>query len=845
MSSASSSNSSETLNNTNVWSEKDINAMLFEEDVVSRKRDNENYNYSRKLKKTRMNMVKTSGFVEVASSHNCKIVWYYAKNINNLTNYQSFLDSIKPELIEKLRESVCICPIKINFKLESTYKIPHSENSSEDRAFKTSAKEIFKTTDIEQLINKEYSILLTEEDTYMSRGSGFTLEKIDGLLLAVHRYIPMGGSSYIRLPQDILIKRAIINPKNNDEQCFKWAILARYVTNDHKYRVGENYLLHEDKYDFTGITFPTPLNEIEIFEKNNPGVSVNVYALQKNFQPPLKSPTYNVYPLKVIDHEKPEHFDLLLLNKNNEKYHYSYISDFSRLVRSQKTRHKEHVVFCKRCFTIFDNRKKIKLSGQAALEQHKLTCGAHKPILPIMPQEGDTVEFEEWVKTQRHPIVLYADFEALLKKCFDNKGTNTSAFQKHEPMSYGVYVKASNDVPIELLKQFEIPRSPIIFRGCETREEVAKYFVETVVEIAKKVDKLFKTNTTIIMTDEERESHKEKTRCNLCKTQFSIKNYKVADHHHLSGKFRQTLCNSCNLKLQTPNFIPCFLHNLSNYDAHFIVRELGYDESTISVIPNSQEKFISFSKYINNNFTVRFVDTYRFMASSLSTLASNLITDDFRNFRETTKVFGIEDLPLVTRKGVFPYEYTDTWSKLDKCSLPPIEAFYSSLMESHINDEDYKHAIKVWVHFKCKTLGQYSDLYLKVDVLLLADIFENFRDICLKTYGLDPAYFYTSPGLSFTAMLKYSSMKLELLADYEMLMMFEKGIKYFCTSFLKKSIFNHIFFSGIRGGLTQASMRYARANNHTSPDFDPTKQKSWIIYQDANNLLVFNIQCLL
>lgn len=169
-----------------------------------------------------------------------------------------------------------------------------------------------------------------------------------------------------------------------------------------------------------------------------------------------------------------------------------------------------------------------------------------------------------------------------------------------------------------------------------------------------------------------------------------------------------------------------FLHNLSNYDAHFIVREHGYDTKTINVIPNSEEKCISFSKRVNKLFSVRFIDTYMFMPSSLSTLASNLLTEDYKKFRETAKVFPSLDLPLITRKGVYPYEYTDSWSKLNECRLPSKNEFYSTLTEQGISEDDYDHGNNVWIHFDCKNLGEYSDLYLKIDVLLLSDVFENF-----------------------------------------------------------------------------------------------------------------------
>lgn len=346
-------------------------------------------------------------------------------------------------------------------------------------------------------------------------------------------------------------------------------------------------------------------------------------------------------------------------------------------------------------------------------------------------------------------------------------------------------------------------------------QDVAKRFVNEVTGIARRIQDLLKTNKHIIMTEQERIAHKIKDACNSCQNGFSEKNQKVADHCHLSGKFRQTLCTTCNLKIKTPNFVPCFMHNLSNYDAHFIVTESGYDPKTMWVIPNSEEKFISFSKHVDKYFTIRFVDSYRFMASELSSLAANLVTPGLKKFKETAKVFLPKDLSLVTRKGVYPYEYTSSWSKLDETVLPPKTEFFSTLNENHVGDNDYEHAQKVWNHFDCKSLGEYSDLYLKIDVLLLTDVFENFRDMCILTYNLDPVYYYTAPGFSFDCMLKYTDIKLELLSDYDMHLFFEKSI---------------------RGGLTQASMRYAKANNENTSDYDATKPKSWLVYQDCNNL---------
>ena len=154
-------------------------------------------------------------------------------------------------------------------------------------------------------------------------------------------------------------------------------------------------------------------------------------------------------------------------------------------------------------------------------------------------------------------------------------------------------------------------------------------------------------------------------------------------------------------------------------------------------------------------------------------------------------------------------------STFDEPQFPTKEAFYSMLSGLRISDEDYAHAQKVWKAFNCKTLGDYHDLYNRTDVLLLADVFATLRKTILKQYGLDPAHHYTSPGLSWAALLKKTDVKLELLTDYDQHLSIEKGM---------------------RGRVCMASKRYARANNPRVEGYDPEKPTSHIMYLDAKNL---------
>ena len=227
------------------------------------------------------------------------------------------------------------------------------------------------------------------------------------------------------------------------------------------------------------------------------------------------------------------------------------------------------------------------------------------------------------------------------------------------------------------------------------------------------------------------------------------------------------------------------------------------DGAKMGVIAKNKEDYITFSisievdKYIDKNgeekskeIDFRFVDSFKFMSSSLDSLVNNLA-------RGNNEFFGFEDYnesqyKLLIRKGIYPYEYLDDWTRFKETALPPEEAFYSKLSMSGVSYQDYEHTHRVWSEFGINNLGEYHDLYLCMNVILLANIFKAFRKVCLGNYGLDPAHFYTAPGLAWKACLKKTKIRLELLLDPDMLLIFERGI---------------------RGGITQSVHIWAKANN--------------------------------
>ena len=223
---------------------------------------------------------------------------------------------------------------------------------------------------------------------------------------------------------------------------------------------------------------------------------------------------------------------------------------------------------------------------------------------------------------------------------------------------------------------------------------------------------------------------------------------------------------------------------------------------------------------IDNKFT----DNMRPMISSLSqsidkiSEINNKISQDelIKKFPNTYRLCNkdLNKFELLLRKGVYPYEYMDSWKRFKEKSLPDKESFYSELNKEGITDENYAYAQKVWNTYNIKNLGEYHDLYVQSDTLLLADVLKNFKDKCKEIYELDPAHFLSAPGLAWQAYLKKTEVKLELLIDI-MLLMFEKGI---------------------RGGMCQVSHHYAKANNKYLKNYDKNTKSSYIEYLDASCL---------
>ena len=681
-------------------------------------------------------------------------------------------------------------------------KISDSEIVYKTAYFNSVAQTIVNNLEVTESLQLSKQQILNKIAQWVSAGSGWTIQSVDNHYLNIVKYQPMNGSSYIQLPSELRNSmNGLINIKNEDNECFRWCHI-RHLNPQEKnpQRIKKSVKEYVDKLDYSEIEFPVTIKQFNKIEKKN-NIRINVFGYEE------KQP----YPIYISKENSEDHMELLLITKDENK-HYVLIKDFNKFMYNQ-TKHKERKHFCMHCLQCF--------SSERVLNNHKDNCIQINGIQAVkMPtKDNNILKFNNFHKQEPVPFVIYADFEAIIEKISscqpNNDKSYTEAYQKHTDCGYGYKVVCRyND-------KFTKPVQ--IYRG----EKAVYKFMDNMLEEVKYCKKIMKTffNKPLKMTKDDEEEFKKAKECHICDKKYTEKDIRVRDHCHITGKYRGSAHQDCNLKLKInpeESKIPVIFHNLRGYDSHFIMQEIGAivkkhayknkkgDEKqmNINAIPNNMEKYMAFM--LGNHLT--FIDSFQFMSSSLEKLVSNLPR---KSLKYTSQKFEGKKLDLMVRKGVYPYDYMDSFDKFEGKKLPTKEDFFSIMNNEHITDKDYQHAQTVWETFMLKTMGEYHDLYLKSDILLLADVFENFRSTCLEYYKLDPCHYFTSPGLSWDAMLKMTDIQLELMTDIDMFQFIEKGM---------------------RGGISYIANRYGKANNKYMKTYDEKAPSKYIMYLDANNL---------
>lgn len=729
-------------------------------------------------------------------------------DFDGLRIFLSLHNTIYKQLYEKCLN---IVKKKKSVKIQTICEFQYKRNSPEEGKLNTSQFSVnpgiivnYASSKIEEAAEQTLGDKLDKQkynvdDKMDGSQDSRSISRINKIIVAIYTTRKERGSSYMPTPEKYSNSFCgLINIKNYDNECFKWCMKyhqSEKIKNCDRLSVLSKL---EDKYNYDNVEFPTSYDDIKTFEENNK-VGVIVYEIDDD---------------NNIIREYPGNPDYLLNDRiyllrvgDEDKSHYIYIKHIERLLN--KNTHKSGVgkLMCPFCGKL-----------QCCYEYDKHIRACHKKItaegsLIKLPKKGSVMKFKNYKNMMRRPFTFICDLESTLLKKFIKKlkkkgiEANTQIIHEHRPNSCCYYFMCSFDRSRNELRVFE-------------GEDCVKNMI---IEMYKKNEKLLEEmryNEKIKMSKEDTINFKTATCCSICKQSFNEGDIKCRDHCHRTGEYRGATHQKCNINYFCNRYTPVIFHNLRGYDSHFIIKqaysilkEIGNPK--IDAIPNSYEKFMSF-----NIGDLRFIDSFQFMASSLEKLVENLYSDDvnnkYKNFDNMKKYYSGEALDLLCRKGFYPYEWVDNDDKLNHVGLPERKEFYSMLSKEHISEDNYKHATNVYNKLNCETFRDYHLTYLKCDVLLLADVFENFRNTCISYYDLDPANYLTSPSLAWDAMLKMTNIELEQISDIKILNIIERQK---------------------RGGLCfVGSKRHIEANNEYLENYDDKKDSNYLMYWDANNL---------
>ena len=681
--------------------------------------------------------------------------------------------------------------------------------------------------------------------SWLRDGSSWQFERTEELTVSIAGYNPIknNGGSWFPLPRKLSRrKRAILNIKNEDLRCFEYCILAALCFNNKKFeREGEKYKnkLCDPKYyknkgqllNMEGTSCPMQLDEISVFESNNKKIGVNVWVSEYDED--------SIKPMYSSEKKNPEHMVNLLLIQNENQSHYTLITDLGYLFKSsgynKSAVWRHSSVFCTKEFKLKDmseSQKKLHIKNCVENNNSLENNPEPKKIIPF--GEDSIIKFESYGKQLKSNFVFYADFETLninlattepppCKKMKTKKNfQNSYTWEKSIQTAYSFC--------LVLVAEGGYSRPPKVYRG----EDAGEVFIDTVLEWAEEAQQWYNENEVeMILTREDENEFQNSTMCHLCDSEIDDPEEKVRNHDHLTGKFLGAAHNKCNLAYKQPAKCSVFLHNLKNFDSNLIVKNIKERHPDPKVVGQTIDKYVTFS--IGN---VMFKDTFQFLSSSLSNLVENLKANKEKNLNQNFAVtykyfkenwekklkqkgYDIEEsFSMFTRKLIFSYRYIDSMDKF-KEKIPGQEYFYNELTEETVSDQDYQMLLDLCERFGLKYLGELSDLYVQLDTLLLADIFENLRETSMKAIGLDPSHFCTAPGLSWAGALKFSKAELEIPSEME---------------------FINFVDSNVRGGIAQGSIPFSRANNPQMKDYNEEEPDSYIYMFDCNGLYARSMQ---
>jgi hypothetical protein len=781
--------------------------------------------------------------------------------------------------------------------------------------------------DIHTAVNIAFAELEEKNSEYQEGESGWAIDHIDetGKLYVRATSLSRGvagggrapahlahgrGGEYLPLPKWVAEKQCVINVKNNNDQCFKYAMECAWMfkQNGTMPRDPQRPTKYEglNHFEYGDLVFPIHTTDLDKFEKLNSDkkLSINVIYVGKDegsVQIVRHGSHYALEDSWVVN--------LMILTNSSfydtqTKSHWCFITHIEWMIRTNQARTDHPRILCQRCFKDFNS--------QASHDKHITACNQHKAQVEILPPAHEAFTyFRDPTKAVQKPFVIYADSEAfnrVIEREAKQPEANTRKLTHHIPASFGFMVICHRKPELSF---FELKT----YEGSDWDDKdstnVSAWFTQRLLELVHKIKLLIGkhfSHSSSPLSEADREFYHTSENCCICNLSLKdgqMKHWSTRissryQHGELmldangevdeldlygikrklskmykSGVYNRKLAKEvlelnrrkdvawkpwipysttssnflgpahriCTDNIQSYGDIPVVFHNLTGYDGHLVIQSLKKEwfnndrDNRFTAIPQAGDKFMSFSFGGLN-----FIDSVRFEKESLDELSANLRKDGLQAFVHTQTHLPVfleskgvpytpEILDMLVKKGVFPYDWFDHPSKLDETQLPPIECFYSRLMDEHCSQERYAEAQKVWRICQCKTFRDYHDVYLFRDISLLADVFENFRSLCFSEHGLEPLRYVSLPGYSKDCMLRYSYIHnhhIPLDQQPFELELFHRGQEDM-YAFVEDSI---------RGGVSMTPGRYAKANHPYlgQAHYNPQDPLSWILYFDVNNL---------
>ena len=684
------------------------------------------------------------------------------------------INNIVKQLSIKYGELINQFKFKIRFYANIKFLLEHEDEPSEETNHYIDV-DIINILTILQLNDLDIMTDLDNEiQTRDMEGSGWNVQGINHIKIYFHKTNPINGMTYVEFP---IRTNAILNIQNNDTYCFLWSILAYlHPVNKDPQRVSK-YIPYQNELNITDIDFSNgmKITDIDKFEKLNNQLSINVFEYSKE-----DDNDYNLVPLSISKNIENRRIIDLILYKN----HYILLKKLHVVIGKR-----DNIYVCRNCLSSYTVLSKL-------ITHKRLCCNKNKSV--YIPSKETHVKWNKYYQKMPTYSISIADFEARNEVIInqDNVISKTIDVCQQIPTCNGFYViNKINNLPIEM-----------DFYKSTFGQNNVKWFLNKLNNIEFQVSEFFKQNLKPKNTIKSEKSFLKANICWLCDINFVNINEKIRHYCKMTGRYLGVSHQSCIdyvNKVNLHKFIPVLYHNFSKYDCHMFFNDLinsKVEKKNLWVIPRNSEEYMAV-----NYSCIKFLDSMRFLTTSLEKLTETLNDDDYIHLKKHFPNHWM----LLKNKLACPYEFYKTLEDYER----PIEdllkagneAYFSKTANKIPDQKEIDRTNEIIKLFNIKNGRELTELYNKADVILLADLFEKFIEVSKTEFGINPLYNISLPGTTWSNGLKYTEIELELIKNVDLFQMFE---------------------SGIRGGISGIfGDRYIESDNNTV-----------IIHVDMNNL---------